>query len=278
YLQHQEDREQIFITNMSIRYSDDVSTASFIDTGTQWRRKGAVAGGASGGMGPMGPGGMRPMGPGGMGPMGPGRGRTISPRTGSNRKRGKRSSKPKVQPKIVETGAGFVVSVSGYSPNDDIAELFDPLGVGDNEQQWGVVTKLRHLDKFAADGNSPFKLYDTSTAGNYKLETGEVAWNAQMPTGIGIVKERKGLRNKRGRRNEEILLDPMTKEVISKKPVLNERGVAVKDKKGNPVYEINDHWFNLNFKLLWKDAPKKPEEATEKSTRKRAKRKPRTKR
>ena len=159
--------------------------------------------------------------------------------------------------------------MSGYSPNEDIAELFDPLGVGDYEQQWGVVTRLRHLDKFAADGNSPFKLYDTSTASNYKLEKGEVSWDAQMPTGIGIVKEQKGLKNKGRKRSEEILLDPMTKEVISTVPVLNERGVAVKGRKGEPVYEINDYWFKLNFKLLWKDAPKKPEEEPVKKAKKR---------
>jgi hypothetical protein len=28
------------------------------------------------------------------------------------------------------------------------------------------------------------------------------------------------------------------------------------NRKGEPVYEINDHWFVLNAKFVWNDAPK----------------------
>ncbi len=54
----------------------------------------------------------------------------------------------------------------------------------------------------------------------------------------------------------------MTKEIINKVPVLDEYGREIIDRKaGSPVYEDNDYWFILNFKVIWEDAPKPPEPA-----------------
>lgn len=53
-----------------------------------------------------------------------------------------------------------------------------------------------------------------------------------------------------------VLIDPMTKEVISKVAELDEAGNIKLDARGKPVYKINDHWFILNMKFAWKAAPK----------------------
>ena len=60
----------------------------------------------------------------------------------------------------------------------------------------------------------------------------------------------------------DVLRDPMTKEIISKVPVLDEYGRERIDRRtGSPMYEDNDYWFVLNFKVKWEGAPKPPESA-----------------
>ena len=59
-----------------------------------------------------------------------------------------------------------------------------------------------------------------------------------------------------GRIGIRVLIDPMTKEVISKVPEFESDGKEKLDRKGRPVYTVNDHWFTLNVKFAWKDAPK----------------------
>jgi hypothetical protein len=49
----------------------------------------------------------------------------------------------------------------------------------------------------------------------------------------------------------------MTREVISKVPELDENGKKKVDRSGKVVYRVNDHWFKLDAKFIWKDAPKK---------------------
>jgi hypothetical protein len=56
-----------------------------------------------------------------------------------------------------------------------------------------------------------------------------------------------------------ILIDPMTKETINKESVLDENGKPVLH-IGKPVYKVNDHWFVLNAKFIWKDAPEPPKQ------------------
>jgi hypothetical protein len=59
-----------------------------------------------------------------------------------------------------------------------------------------------------------------------------------------------------------VLIDPMTKEIIGKVPKYGEGGKPALDRRGQVDYEINDHWFVLKLKLIWKDAPKEASAAT----------------
>ncbi|MHC4573192.1 MAG: type IV pilus assembly protein PilM [Planctomycetota bacterium] len=160
--------------------------------------------------------------------------------------------------KAEEGGPGFVVTFEGYSPYKDIGELLDPVGVEDQPEKWGVITRLLHLDD-VLDGNSPFKLYNKTNTDHFRLEVGDVDYDAEMPLGIGVVDVRATRVNVRnaGRddSSEDVLIDPMTKEIISKVVEYDENGRKKLDRAGNVDYQINDHWFVLKFKLIWKDAP-----------------------
>jgi type IV pilus assembly protein PilM len=152
--------------------------------------------------------------------------------------------------------AGFVVTIAGYSPYEDIGELLDPIGVAEDPNQWGFVTRLLHLDEIV-DGNSPFSLYKKTDTAHFKLEKGQVDLDADMPNGIGVLKAVETTVGKPGLQdNKWVLIDPMTKEVISRVPELDMYGKEKVNRKGEPVYEINDHWFVLNAKFVWNDAPK----------------------
>ncbi|GAI48975.1 unnamed protein product [marine sediment metagenome] len=55
---------------------------------------------------------------------------------------------------------------------------------------------------------------------------------------------------------EWVLIDPMTREIISKVAEWDENGRAKLDRiKGTQVFTVNDHWFVLNVKFVWIDAP-----------------------
>ncbi|MHC4259833.1 MAG: hypothetical protein ACYSTF_05410, partial [Planctomycetota bacterium] len=151
-----------------------------------------------------------------------------------------------------EAEPGFLVTIAGYSPYGDLGELMDPAGVEDHRKLWGFVTRLRHLDQIIADSNSPFKLYDKAGLDHFKLEIKPVDASVEMPLGIGV----EG--NGRGTSNKEVLIDPLTKEVISRVAKLDDRGRPRLNSSGEVLYETNDYWFVLNVKFVWKDAPKKP--------------------
>jgi hypothetical protein len=59
----------------------------------------------------------------------------------------------------------------------------------------------------------------------------------------------------------QILIDPMTKEVIGKVPDLDQYGKEKLDRMGKPIYQNNDNWFVLNVKFIWRGAPSLPEQA-----------------
>jgi len=153
---------------------------------------------------------------------------------------------------------GFVVTVAGYSPYAKIGELMDPHGVEDKQDKWGFVTRLLHLDDFVADGTSPFEVYKKTDPNQFKLEIGEVSWEVEMPAGIGIMDVRYKP-TPAGSTQEEsaewILIDPMTRETISKIPEWDENGRPRLDRRGLPVHTVNDRWFVLNVKFVWVDAP-----------------------
>jgi hypothetical protein len=179
---------------------------------------------------------------------------------------------------------GFMVTMVGYIPYDSrrVYELMDPAGVEDDPAKWGFITRLSHLDDIV-DGNSPFKLYKkTGGDKHFKLKVDDVEPPQELsssdPTnifrGIGVVEIRyeKMRTTSMGtsRRIVEmsdsideamvgvrVLIDPMTKEIISKVAEMDEDGKA-KLVKGKPVYTVNDSWFILNLKFAWKDAPEPP--------------------
>jgi type IV pilus assembly protein PilM len=158
---------------------------------------------------------------------------------------------------------GFIVTLSGYSPYENIQALIDPLNVSNRPDRWGFVTRLMHL----ADASSPFELYEkANTKEHFKLEIGEVdigrtGTQTPMPAGIGeikqIVEEGVTARTRSGTltsQNTAVLIDPMTKEVISKIQKLDPTGAPLYV-RGTPDYQVNDHWFELSMKFAWRGGP-----------------------
>jgi hypothetical protein len=140
---------------------------------------------------------------------------------------------------------------------------------------------LAHLDDIV-DGNSPFKLYKkTGGVKHFELDIDDVEAREELSgsdstdifKGIGVEeirykKMRTGMTTPRSMIGMSdsyddamvgvrVLIDPMTKEVISKVVELDEDGKE-KIVRGKPVYTINDSRFILNLKFAWKDAPKPP--------------------
>ncbi len=151
-----------------------------------------------------------------------------------------------------EPNRGFVISIAGYSPYKEIGELLDPTGAGDDMQKWGVATRLMHLNKLdkLADGNdvnSPFELYGKTDKRHFEVQTGEVDVTAEMPPGIG--------QRKTGDGGQMVLVDPMTRETISREAAVDESGRKLTDTQGSSQQKGNDRWFVMNFKLRWKEAP-----------------------
>jgi hypothetical protein len=151
---------------------------------------------------------------------------------------------------------GFIVTIGGYSPYEKIADLIDPR-VENNQDEWGIVTRLLHLDDFV-DGNSPFEVYNKTDPNQFSIEIGEVNREEQMPAGIGVTEIRYRpvpAGSAPGEGAEWILVDPMTKETISKIAEWEENGSKKLDRRGAQVFTVNDHWFVLNVKFVWTVAP-----------------------
>jgi type IV pilus assembly protein PilM len=166
------------------------------------------------------------------------------------------------QEAVKETG--FVVTIAGYSPYEAYETLLDPMGVETSPGKWGFVTRIAHLDKFLGlDPNStPFELYSRE-ADHFVLEKGIVDPTLEMPAGVGEVQyvqdpadsqtKTSGTMTSYGMRTgKPILVDPMTREQIGAEPILDASGRQAVDATGKPRYKERDHWFTLQFKLLWK--------------------------
>ena len=244
-------RKQIFVTGMSINFVGDVTRAIFGRTSFMMGRSGGLKG--------------MPMGYSEMDDFEMLMDREMIGELGGKmppRYQPKKYTKPGKNGETTEGGAGFVVTIVGYSPYENIRELMDPAGVEDDQTKWGVVARLLHLDD-VVDGNSPFKLYGRTEIRHFKLETGEVDLDSKTPVGIGLIedvelKESESYKRRAGSR--QVLIDPLTKEVISKVAELDDRG-REKFEKGQVVYKVNDHWFVLSVKLVWADAPKETEKS-----------------
>jgi type IV pilus assembly protein PilM len=240
-------RKQVFITGMSVYFADDIAIARFGATGFQMARGSGGSKSVSGGYeGYDAEAAAWYEGSGAASKYAPVvQTRTVGPGAAA-------------QPQTAGGGPGFVVTIAGYSPYKDIGELMDPVAASDDPNRWGVITRLMHLDEIV-DGNCPFELYERTKPEHFNLETGDVDWSAQLPVGIGIVKDAGLDKVSKGGRlpgSKPVLIDPMTKEVISKVAELDEHGREKIDRMGSIIYQVNDHWFVLNLKLVWKDAPK----------------------
>lgn len=223
------ERKQIFVTGMSIYYTLDIGSGLFGTTGFEKGLDSREAlGDASMQVDPRNM--MRGGGGGGRG------GRAPSRYAPMARGRGGATTRP-TGPGGEALARGFVITISGYSPYKTITELLDPAKVQDDPNKWGLVTRLAHLDSMF-DGNSPFELYKKTEKQHFDLQTGEVDLAAAMPQGIGVKKMLEG--------NNEVIIDPMTNEIICK--------VTDTDDSGKKVTKVNDSWFVLNFKLKWKDS------------------------
>jgi len=254
-------REQVFITGMTIYFTNDLEGAKFGGADVWRRSRGGEPGMEDGGMDEYEYAMMMEA------EMGMGRGmfNEYSPLgfgTGT----------------AEEKSSGFVVQALCYSPYGrtvtEVGELIDPAGVDDQPDKWGFITRLAHLDDLAEDANSPFELFKKEDHEQFNLEIKEVTIDGEMPEGIGVWEElidetaqtgprsatRSAPRSTSLTRNW-ILIDPMTKETISKEKVLDENGKQVLY-RGQPLFKVNDHWFVLNAKFVWRDAPEPPKSAT----------------
>jgi type IV pilus assembly protein PilM len=244
------ERKQIFLTSISAYFTENLENAQFgskelIIGGERQARTSAASESTLGGA-PQGGPTLEGAPQRGIEPAGAGRSRSARQRTGG----------------APEEKTGFVVTIVGYSPYADIRELMDPEGAGEDKNKWGVITQLMHLDelKDIFDGNSPFELYKRLDITQCKLEIGAVTLGPETPAGIGVVEVRSGkTKSTYGENAEQVLIDPMTKEVISRTVERDETGKEKHDRYGNPVYKTNDNWFRLDVKFTWKEAPKQAE-------------------
>ncbi|MBA7639377.1 Cell division protein FtsA [subsurface metagenome] len=242
-------REQIFITNMSAFFTSDLAAAQF-GGADLWRRSRGTPGGAEGeGYDMMEEYEYEMM-------------MEMEMMGGQYGQYGQYGMFGLGGETAEEKMPGFVVTVAGYSPygknKNELHKLIDPSGVEDKPGKWGFVTRLLHLDDFVVDGSSPFEMYKKTDPNQFKLEIEPVDLAIQMPAGIGI----RDVRYKptpAGSTQEEsaewILIDPMTKELISKIAEWDENGRPKLDRRGMPIHTTNDHWFVLNVKFVWRDAP-----------------------
>ncbi len=150
---------------------------------------------------------------------------------------------------------GFVVTIVGYTPYSNPYEIIDP-DVKSSSDAWGFLTRLDNLDELT-NSNSPFELFNKRDSMDCKIELKEIDLDQGLPpAGIGIEDTREV--NEGGTNDnvieEDILIDPLTKEIICTVAELDENGKE-KSYFGRTQYQANDHWFVINLKFVWKDAP-----------------------
>ena len=238
------DRRQIFVTGMAIRYMRDVNTPNFEGTDVKLMSQAGIGSG------------------------------DYSRYYTEAREKSYRASYADptgIGAALPKTTGGFAVTIAGYSPYKNLSALLAE--AGPDRRRWGVVTRLAHLDEmgiFPPDVNCPFELYKVGEDGHFKLDKGPVETGFEgrsevgtMPPGIGLLVNRfeRGkipIDSERDEMIEKMLIDPMTKETISKVVELDQYGRKKTDRFGNVIETVNDNWFLLSLKFAWKEAPDPP--------------------
>lgn len=173
---------------------------------------------------------------------------------------------------------GFVVVMEGYSPYKKIGDLLDPPNPKkDDQSQWGLVTRLLNLAQFMGKKDANDVPFDLSAlkkyAQDFKLETGPVDVDAEsLPLGVGAWKFTPSPAALEAAKNNPYggmmettqdgtwsLIDPVTKETISAESELDAFGKPKLDPLGRPRKVYHDYWFKLQFKIKWNHAPQTPE-------------------
>lgn len=280
------DREQLFVTSISVSYAPSLADATFAArarVGSRRMRGSAMRGGE---MSRYDEYSRMPMGRGMSDPRGAYGGRGVPP--------GGSTSGSAATEEDTSEGAGFVVVVEGYSPYKNINELLDPHSVGNDESKWGFVTRLVNISKVIK--GCKFELYKKNEIKHFVLEKGPVdLMMKDVPDGIGIEKEveryvpvtetavrgaaayGRNMGSTRGMDRvfyETVLVDPMTNEEMStvfdiitqedvaNDPALSEKDIARKkydDFNKEPLRIERDYWFRVKAKFRWKDAPEIPD-------------------
>ena len=161
----------------------------------------------------------------------------------------------------------------------------------DDVSRWGFITRLGKLAALFPE--APYELFAKHEIVHFKMETGLVDLKSgETPAGIGVLKEvervpqlsdRNTSANRRGGQGrqeqdfvytEDVLIDPMTNEEISKtsdiftqEEINSDSELTEKDigrKKynkstGDELFIERDHWFRIRAKFIWKDGPEIPE-------------------
>lgn len=174
-----------------------------------------------------------------------------------------------------ERTPGFIVSLVGYSPYENIGALVDPPGVRETPARWGFITRITNLDKIIGP-HCPFELY-SKDAEHFRFEHEVVEWET-VPLGIGEVQiipdpsdERRPATTDRApfmggmgpMQGTQILVDPVTQERIDAEPILDAEGKPRMDLLGKPQLIEHDSWFQIDFKLKWDHAPETAADTTD---------------
>ncbi|MCH9021150.1 MAG: type IV pilus assembly protein PilM [Planctomycetes bacterium] len=191
----------------------------------------------------------------------------------------------------LQSVAGFVVLLEGYTPHLKGLEFLFPPDVGNQRNQWGFFNRLRVLGvtekkdiEDTTQNESPdqllFETYvDTTRDDGISFHYTDGGWidsrNPDQPAGLGILKpfevEIKNPYTRSTRPNFQrdsrarqlamqgiddmpVYVDPFTYEPISVTYAKKGEDIILDD-KGLPVIENHDYWFRVKFKVKLKKQP-----------------------
>ncbi len=271
-------RKQVFITRVMIEYSADLSKASFPDPAKSDSL--SMYDGMAG--------------------------RGFAAEQMSMTSVDRQSFMDGMQPAVLaeKPSAGFVVLIEGYTPYQKINELLDPTGANQDLTRWGIITRFENLGKIIK--GSPFELFKKNDTAHFKVESdvvlamssqGSSASQTKQPSGIGVSIDKRripesvetpqnqpamGMMRMRMDGDlggggvtqdrivtEQVLIDPMTEEEMSKtydlitqqdvetNPQWSEKDIGRKkyDSYSNEIFIVRDTWFRIQAKFVWKGAP-----------------------